>query len=174
MVTELNLIRNEEDRFQKDRALKAVMLKVLSQHEKDGIKPEDLVKQVQSMVKVSRGKIFNVIKDFHFHGLIRIETDSKDRRRKRYYPNIGKVKAQTAKFKIEDFLKQLKNPQSFEYEKAVGEYDLAVSFLFEHHRKVELMSEIQQQIPLLMTLLEPFMKETKLETFAVFIGCHKR
>ena len=150
------------------------MLKVLSQHEKDGIQAEEFLKQVQSMVKVSRGKVFNVVKDFHFHGLIRIEPDARDRRKKWYYPNIGKVKSQTVKLKIEDFLKQLKNPQSFEYEKTVGKYNLAVSFLFEHYRKVELMPEIEQAIPQLMTLLEPFMKETKLETFAVFIGCRKR
>jgi len=150
------------------------MLKVLRAHEKDGINVEDFVRQIQSMVEVSRGKVFTTVKDFLFHGLMREETDSKDRRRKRYYPNMAKVKAQATRFRIEDFIQSLKDVQSFEYEKAVGDYDLTVSLLFEHYRKVELAPEMKQVLLNgVMVMLEPFMKDTKVDAFALFVGCRK-
>lgn len=170
-MTELNSI-HRESRFQKDRRLKDAMLKVLSRHQ-NGIYAEDFISEVGSMVKVSRGTIYKAINDFLFHGLMRVEIDAKDRRRKKYYPVVEKVKAQTLRFRIEDFIHSLRDVQCFEYEKVVGDYDLTVSFLFQHYRKVELAPEVKQVLPQIMTMLEPFMEETKLDAFAVFVGCCK-
>ena len=170
-MTELNSI-HRESRFQKDRRLKDAMLKVLSRHQ-NGIYAEDFISEVGSMVKVSRGTIYKAINEFLSYTLMRVEIDAKDRRRKKYYPVVEKVKAQTLRFRIEDFIHSLRDAQCFEYEKVVGDYDLSVSFLFQHYRKVELAPEVKQVLPQIMTMLEPFMEETKLDAFAVFVGCCK-
>ena len=171
MVTELNSI-HRESRFQKDRRLKDAMLKVLSRHQ-NGIYAEDFISEVGSMVKVSRGTIYRAINEFLSYALMREETDPKDRRRKKYYPVVEKVKAQTLRFRIEDFIHSLRDVQCFEYEKVVGDYDLTVSFLFQHYRKVELPPEIKQMLPQLKTMLEPFMETTKVDALAIFVGCRK-
>jgi len=170
----LNPIQTEENRFQKDRKLRKEMMQILNRHEKDGIAPEDFIKQVQSVVKVSRGKIFNVIKDFAFHGLIRIETDAEDRRKKRYYPNIDYAKAEVTRYKVEDFLRSIKKPQSFEFEKNIRGYHLSLSLIFEHYKEVKLDQKFaRESLEPIMNMLEPFMKETKLDTFTIFVGCQK-
>jgi hypothetical protein len=90
-VNELNSVKSLAI-FEKDDLVKKEMRKLL-QANPEGIGSEDFVKKIQDTVKVSRGKVFSMIKKFEESGNMRIERGT-DRRRAMYLPNLQKVKTE--------------------------------------------------------------------------------
>ena len=92
MVNRLNPIQSAGT-YKKDEIVKKEMHKLLRANP-EGIGSEEFVEKIRATTKVSRTKIFSMIKKYEQLGIMKTERNPKDKRRATYLPNLQKVKTE--------------------------------------------------------------------------------
>ncbi len=80
-------------RYKKDEMVKKEMYKLLRANP-EGIGSEEFVEKIRATTKVSRGKIFSMIKKYEQLGIMKTERNLEDKRHATYLPNLQKVKTE--------------------------------------------------------------------------------
>ena len=80
-------------RYKKDEMLKKEMYKLLRENP-EGIGSEEFVEKIRATTKVSRGKIYSMIKKYEQLGIMKTERNPEDKRHATYFPNLQKVKTE--------------------------------------------------------------------------------
>lgn len=102
--------------YKKDELFQKVMRKLL-QANPEGIGSEDLVEAIRGTTRVSRGKIFSMIKKFEESGYMKIERGT-DRRKAVYLPNLQKVKTEQRFSEGMEFIQALLSEPKTEFEES--------------------------------------------------------
>ena len=79
--------------YKKDELVAREMLKLLAA-KPEGIGSEEFVEKIRATTKVSRGKIFSMIKKYEKLGIMKAERKIEDKRHVTYFPNLEKVKTE--------------------------------------------------------------------------------
>lgn len=79
--------------YKKDELVAREMLKLLAA-KPEGIGSEEFVEKIRATTKVSRGKIFSMIKKYEKLGIMKAERKIEDKRYVTYFPNLEKVKTE--------------------------------------------------------------------------------
>jgi len=79
--------------YKKDEIVKKEMHKLLRANP-EGIGSEEFVEKIRATTKVSRTKIFSMIKKYEQLGIMKTERNLKDKRHATYLPNLQKVKTE--------------------------------------------------------------------------------
>lgn len=114
-MNELNSVQ-KLGTYRKDELVRKEMRKLL-QANPMGIGSEDFVERVKESTKVSRGKIFSMIKTFESLGYMRIER-GEDRRTAVYLPNLQKVKTEQKLSEGMEFVRALLSEQNIDFGEA--------------------------------------------------------
>jgi DNA-binding MarR family transcriptional regulator len=91
-VNRLNSIQSV-GRYKKDEMVKKEMYKLLRENP-EGIGSEEFVEKIRATTKVSRGKIYSMIKKSEQLGIMKTERNPRDKRHATYFPNLQKVKTE--------------------------------------------------------------------------------
>jgi DNA-binding MarR family transcriptional regulator len=92
LVNRLNSIQSAGT-YKKDEMVKKEMQKLLTSNP-EGIGSEKFVEEIRETTKVSRGKIFSMIKKYEQLGVMKTQRNLEDKRRVTYFPNLQKVKTE--------------------------------------------------------------------------------
>ena len=92
LVNRLNSIQSV-GRYKKDEIVKKEMYKLL-RAKPEGIGSEEFVEKIRATTKVSRGKIFSMIKKYEQLGIMKTERNLEDKRHVTYFPDLQKVKTE--------------------------------------------------------------------------------
>jgi len=79
--------------YKKDEIVKKEMRKLLASNP-EGIGSEEFVEKIRATTKVSRGKIFSMIKKYERLGIMKTQRNTEDKRRATYFPDLQKVKTE--------------------------------------------------------------------------------
>ncbi len=102
--------------YKKDELVHKEMRKLL-QANPEGIGSEDFVEKMRGTTRVSRGKIFSMIKTFESLGYMKIER-GEDRRTAVYLPNLQKVKTEQRLSEGMEFVRALLSEQNIDFGEA--------------------------------------------------------
>jgi DNA-binding MarR family transcriptional regulator len=91
-VNRLNSIQSAGT-YKKDEMVKKEMRKLLVANPQ-GIGSEEFVEKIRATTKVSRGKIFSMIKKYEQLGMMKTQRNIEDKRHATYFPNLQKVKTE--------------------------------------------------------------------------------
>lgn len=123
-------------RFDKKAKVRQVMLEVLKENP-EGITSEKYVEKVRQKTRVSRGLIFDLIKELEVTGRIAIERDPKDRRKAIYKPFPQKVIVDIERYRIGQFLSSLREPWCVETSTLYEGYNMTLTALIESSATLE-------------------------------------
>jgi len=112
-VNRLNSIQSAGT-YQKDEMVKKEMHKLLAANP-DGIGSEEFVGKIRATTKVSRGKIFSMIKKYEQLGIIKTQRNIEDKRRATYFPNLQKVKTEQRFAEGMEFIQALLSESKTEF-----------------------------------------------------------
>jgi len=91
-VNRLNSIQSAGT-YKKDEMVKKEMRKLLAANP-SGIGSEEFVEKIRATTKVSRGKIFSMIKKYEQLGIMKSQRNIQDKRHVTYFPNLQKVRTE--------------------------------------------------------------------------------
>jgi len=103
------LKKGYESRFDKQGRVKEIMRTIL-ENNPDGIDAGIFVDRVKEQAGVSRGMIFDIIKELLSKGEMTIKDDIDDRRKKIYKPNLNQIITERRIFRTTQRIEELRNP----------------------------------------------------------------
>jgi DNA-binding MarR family transcriptional regulator len=112
-VNRLNSIQSAGT-YKKDEMVKKEMRKLLAANP-DGIGSEEFVGKIRATTKVSRGKIFSMIKKYEQLGIMKTQRNIEDKRRATYFPNLQKVKTEQRFWEGMEFIQALLSEPKTEF-----------------------------------------------------------
>ncbi|MGA2769002.1 MAG: hypothetical protein ABSF24_11910 [Candidatus Bathyarchaeia archaeon] len=113
LVNRLNSIQSV-GRYKKDEIVKKEMYKLLRANP-EGIGSEEFVEKTRATTKVSRGKIFSMIKKYEQLGIMKTERNLEDKRHATYFPDLQKVKTEQRFLEDVEFIQALLSEPKTEF-----------------------------------------------------------
>jgi len=113
LVNGLNSIQSV-GRYKKDEIVKKEMYKLLRANP-EGIGSEEFVEKTRATTKVSRGKIFSMIKKYEQLGIMKTERNLEDKRHATYFPDLQKVKTEQRFLEDVEFIQALLSEPKTEF-----------------------------------------------------------
>ena len=101
-------------RYKKDEIVKKEMYKLLRANP-EGIGSEEFVEKTRATTKVSRTKIFSMIKKCEQLGIMKTERNLEDKRHATYFPNLQKVKTEQRFSEDVEFIQALLSEPKTEF-----------------------------------------------------------
>jgi hypothetical protein len=101
-------------RYKKDEIVKKEMYKLLRANP-EGIGSEEFVEKTRATTKVSRTKIFSMIKKYEQLGIMKTQRNLEDKRHATYFPDLQKVKTEQRFSEDVEFIQALLSEPKTEF-----------------------------------------------------------